>query len=379
MSARSRKEVLEQGQGLLRRRMALSRMCGAVCLTILGLRASDPPGWKPRWVSTSADAMIRPVDGGSFSACWSGGWTGAIPVGLGQPFPRAMASRSWRCIQVCGGAGCSVRSTSARSCSGGSPSGRLEWRRPTATTARSSTTMPRSARGRSFEPPWNTLDRSGNLAKGSQGRLAQRADCGDDSERNYHETGLDYGRAEDGNSCGRLPPGGRSSKTPRHRWRLAEKSRSNIQQRNIKWLTPFPGTLFPASIFKSADLHDFHAAARICRASLSESTTVCPSIERWASGRPRPRTSNGGSIGAARALFPPLSARAVTVRRIGVYARGGILRCAQQRPRLHLRIWNRFCRIELQIATAGRGIKEDFSYAPSFISGDVQPNTPIIP
>ena len=51
----------------------------------LGLRASDPPGWKPRWVSTSADAMIRPVDGGSISACWSGGWTGAIPVGLGQP------------------------------------------------------------------------------------------------------------------------------------------------------------------------------------------------------------------------------------------------------------------------------------------------------
>ena len=48
--------------------MALSRMCGAVCLTILGLRASDPPGWKPRWVSRSADSMIRPVDGGSFSS-----------------------------------------------------------------------------------------------------------------------------------------------------------------------------------------------------------------------------------------------------------------------------------------------------------------------
>ncbi len=60
-------------------------------------------------------------------------------------------------FKFCGGAGCSVRSTSAKSCSGGSPSGRLEWRRPTAITAGSSTTMPRSARGRSFEPPWNTL------------------------------------------------------------------------------------------------------------------------------------------------------------------------------------------------------------------------------
>ena len=42
----------------------------------------------------------------------------------GTTFQRAMASRSWRCIQVCGGDGSSVRSTSARNCLRCSPNGR---------------------------------------------------------------------------------------------------------------------------------------------------------------------------------------------------------------------------------------------------------------
>ena len=182
------------GRELLRRRMASNRMFGAVCPTISGLRASGHPGWKRRRVSKSADATIRPVDGGSFSACWSGGWTGAIPVGLGRPFPRAMASRSWRCIQVCGGDGCSVRSTSARSCSG------VLAKRPTRIEKANGYHGPqlndyaeKRARGAHSSRLGTLWHRSGDPATGSQGRLAQRADCGDDSERNYHETGLDYG------------------------------------------------------------------------------------------------------------------------------------------------------------------------------------------
>ena len=46
--------------------MASSRMFGAVCPTILGLRASGPPGWKRRRVLKSADATIPPVDAREF-------------------------------------------------------------------------------------------------------------------------------------------------------------------------------------------------------------------------------------------------------------------------------------------------------------------------
>jgi hypothetical protein len=48
-----------------------------------------------------------------------------------------------------------------------------------------------------------------------------------------------YRAAEHGDPRRRLPPGGRSPKTPRHRPRLAEGGRNHIKKRNIKWLAPF--------------------------------------------------------------------------------------------------------------------------------------------
>ena len=87
--------------------------------------------------------------------------------------------------------------------------------------------------------PGTLWHRSRDPAAGSQGRLAKRAACGDDSERNHHETGLDYGAAEHGNPRGNLPPCRRSPKTSRRRSRLEEGDRNNSKDRNIKWLTPF--------------------------------------------------------------------------------------------------------------------------------------------
>ena len=75
----------------------------------------------------------------------------------GTTFPEGNGSRSLRCTPACGGDGSLVRSASAKSYSGCLPSGRLESKRPMATTARSSTTTPRSELAHSFGQPWNTL------------------------------------------------------------------------------------------------------------------------------------------------------------------------------------------------------------------------------
>ena len=98
------------------------------------------------------------------------------------------------------------------------------------------------AAGAALSPPWCCQKATGwgiITVAVLQGRLAQKAACGDDSERNNHETGLDYGSAEHGNPRGPLPPGGRSPKTPCHRSHPEEADGNNIKPRNIKWLTPF--------------------------------------------------------------------------------------------------------------------------------------------
>ena len=220
--------------------MASNRMFGAVCPTILGLRASDRNGWKQPRASRSADAAIRPGDEGSFSACWSGGWTGAIPVWRVPPFPEGDGKPQL-----------AVYSSLRRGWFFGSEHFREQLlkmlaRRPVRIEKANGYHGPQLSdyaekRARAlirealehFGIDLVTLRRArkGDWRKGLLAAMIQK-------ETTMRLEWI-YRAAEHGDPRRRLPPGGRSPKTPRHRPRLAEGGRNHIKKRNIKWLAPF--------------------------------------------------------------------------------------------------------------------------------------------